>query len=80
MLDEPTAGVNPVLTEKLFKKIVELKDTLNLTIMLIEHNMDVIMRKEVDHVYVANMGQIVSSGQPEEIRKDQQVIEAYLGR
>lgn len=80
LLDEPTAGVNPVLTEKLFHKIVELRDKFDLTILIIEHNMDVILRAEVDLVHVANMGKTILSGKPEQIRKDKQVIEAYLGR
>lgn len=80
LLDEPTAGVNPVLTQKLFQKIISLRDDLNLTIMIIEHDMDVIMKPEVDHIYVANYGKIIISGRPEEIKKNQQVIEAYLGR
>jgi ABC-type branched-subunit amino acid transport system ATPase component len=80
LLDEPTAGVNPVLTQKLFQKIVELRDKYNLTIFLIEHNMDVVLRHEVDWVHVANMGKTILSAKPDQIRKDQQVIQAYLGR
>ena len=80
LLDEPTAGVNPALTEKLFIKIVELREKLGLTIFLIEHDMDVVMRDEVDYIYVANMGKIVAEGKPDQVKKDQEVIEAYLGR
>lgn len=80
LLDEPTAGVNPVLTQKLFEKIVELRDTFKLTILIIEHDMDVILREEVDVVHVANMGKTILTGDPTQIRKDKQVIEAYLGR
>jgi len=80
LLDEPTAGVNPALTEKLFQKIVELKNNLGLTILLIEHDMDVIMRAEVDHVYVANQGEIITHGSPEEVKQNKEVIEAYLGK
>jgi ABC-type branched-subunit amino acid transport system ATPase component len=80
LLDEPTAGVNPVLTEKLFKKIVELRDQFNLTILIIEHDMDVILREEVDWIHVANAGKIIISGKPDEIKANQDVIEAYLGR
>ncbi len=80
LLDEPTAGINPVLTEKLFNKIVELRDKYDLTILLIEHNMDVVLRQEVDWVHVANMGKTILSAKPDQIRKDQQVIQAYLGR
>jgi branched-chain amino acid transport system ATP-binding protein len=80
LLDEPTAGVNPVLTQKLFQKIISLRDDLELTIMMIEHDMDVILRSEVDHVYVANYGKIIISGLPDEIKQNQEVIAAYLGR
>ena len=80
LLDEPTAGVNPALTEKLFQKIVDLKNNLGLTILLIEHDMDVIMRAEVDHVYVANQGEIITHGSPEEVKQNKEVIEAYLGK
>ena len=80
LLDEPTAGVNPALTEKLFQKIVDLKNNLGLTILLIEHDMDVIMRAEVDHVYVANQGEIITHGSPEAVKQNKDVIEAYLGK
>ena len=70
----------PILTQKLFQKIVELRDDLKLTIMIIEHDMDVILRSEVDHVYVANYGKIIISGLPDEIKRNQEVIQAYLGR
>lgn len=80
LLDEPTAGVNPVLTEKLVNKIIEFRDDFNLTILLIEHDMDVIMRKEVDHIYVVNAGIVVAEGTADEIQQDKNVIEAYLGR
>ena len=61
-------------------KIVELKNNLGLTILLIEHDMDVIMRAEVDHVYVANQGEIITHGSPEEVKQNKEVIEAYLGK
>lgn len=80
LLDEPTAGVNPVLTEKLFLKIVELREKMGYTILLIEHDMDVILRKEVDKVYVANDGKVIFEGTHEEVSNNQMVISAYLGR
>ncbi len=80
LLDEPTAGVNPALTEKLFQKIFEMKNKLNLTVMIIEHDMDVIMRDEVDYVFVSNLGNIVAQGIPKEVQKNKDVIEAYLGK
>lgn len=80
LLDEPTAGVAPVLTQKLFDKIVSLRDELDLTIVIIEHDMDVIMKEDVDMVYVLSSGNIVAKGTPTEVQKNQEVIEAYLGR
>lgn len=80
LLDEPTAGVNPVLTQKIFDKVVDLRKQFKLTILIIEHDMDVIMRDEVDKIYVANEGTVIVSGKPDQIKSDQQVINAYLGR
>jgi len=80
LLDEPTAGVAPVLTQKVFDKILSLRNQLDLTIMIIEHDMDVIMKEEVDHIFVLSNGTIVAEGSPEKIQQNQKVIQAYLGR
>ena len=66
--------IDPSETER------ELRKKFRLTILIIEHDMDVIMRDEVDKIYVANDGAIIVSGKPDQIKSDQQVINAYLGR
>ena len=78
LLDEPAAGMNPQETEELGKFIVEIKDKYNLTIFLIEHHMDLVM-KFSDRIYVIDFGKLIAHGTPEEIQSDQSVIDAYLG-
>ena len=77
LLDEPAAGVNPVLLESLLERIVEL-NRRGVTFLLIEHNMDVVMRL-CNPVVVMAQGQLVVQGTPEEVRGDQRVVDAYLG-
>lgn len=78
MLDEPAAGMNNEECKKLVDLIRNIKEKLNLTIMLIEHHMDVVMNL-CDEIYVMNLGAILQHGQPEDILKDTEVIRAYLG-
>jgi branched-chain amino acid transport system ATP-binding protein len=78
LLDEPFAGVNPTLEEKLLDRIHQLREDEGLTFLLVEHDMDVIMNN-CEPVIVMHQGQVLAEGQPEEIRNDQRVIEAYLG-
>ncbi|MFQ6080424.1 MAG: ABC transporter ATP-binding protein [Candidatus Bathyarchaeia archaeon] len=78
LLDEPAAGVNPVLAKMIFDKIVELRDRENLTFFIIEHRIELLLDL-VDQVFVMNKGSILASGPPEAIAKDKRVIEAYLG-
>ena len=77
LLDEPAAGVNPSLLESLLERIVELHRR-GVTFLLIEHNMDVVMRL-CDPVVVMAQGRLVMQGGPAEVRADARVIEAYLG-
>jgi len=77
-LDEPAAGMNPSETAELSKLIKKLKDEFELTIILIEHDMRFVMNL-CERIYVLDFGTIIASGKPEEIRKNKQVIEAYLG-
>jgi branched-chain amino acid transport system ATP-binding protein len=77
LLDEPTAGVNPVLIQELMGRVLEL-NRRGVTFLLIEHNMDVVMRL-CDPVVVMAQGRVVTQGAPDEVRRDRRVIDAYLG-
>lgn len=77
MLDEPVAGVNPVLREQ-FKKILRDLREKGETILLIEHDMDFV-RSVSDHVIVMDQGKLLAQGSTETVLKDEKVLEAYLG-
>lgn len=77
LLDEPIAGVNPSLTDDLLDRLEELNDR-GRTILLIEHDMDVVM-EHCDHVIVMHNGETLASGPPGIVREDDRVVEAYLG-
>ena len=78
LLDEPTAGMNPAETLELAEQIKSLNG-LGLTVLLIEHKLDVVTTL-ADTVYVLDHGEVIAHGTPAEVRKDEEVLRAYLGR
>jgi len=78
LLDEPAAGMNGQETEELMEMIGFIRREFNLTILLIEHDMKLVMGI-CERIMVLNYGKIIASGKPEEIRMNPQVIKAYLG-
>ena len=78
LLDEPAAGMNPQETLELAEYIREIRETHNLTIFLIEHHMDLVM-KISDYIYVIDFGSEIARGVPKEVQQNKRVIDAYLG-
>ena len=79
LLDEPAAGMNPSETTELMHQIRRIRDTFQIAIFLIEHDMNLVMNV-CEAIAVVNYGRIIAKGTPEEIRENPAVIEAYLGK
>jgi len=78
LLDEPAAGMNPDETLQLMKLIGEIRDRFKLSVLVIEHHMDLIMGV-CEHIHVLNFGCTLAEGRPDSVANDPRVVEAYLG-
>ena len=78
LLDEPTAGINPVLINGLVDRLKRANAELGVTLLVIEHNMRVVMNL-ASHIYCLAHGELLAQGTPEAIRRDARVVDAYLG-
>ncbi len=79
LLDEPLAGVNPTLGRRLLEHIEELRRDEGTTVLFVEHDMEVVMN-HADHVIVMAQGRVIADGAPEDVRHNEAVVEAYLGK
>ena len=79
LLDEPVAGVAGPLAMKIFSNLRKIVSETGISVLIIEHNMDFILRQGVDRIVVMNEGEILMVGTPDEVRSNRAVIEAYLG-
>jgi branched-chain amino acid transport system ATP-binding protein len=78
LLDEPMAGINPTLGKRLLDHMQRLRKEEGVTFLFIEHDMEVVMNHS-DRVVVMADGRVIAAGEPHEVRKDERVIDAYLG-
>jgi branched-chain amino acid transport system ATP-binding protein len=79
LLDEPTAGMNPQESARFIEFVYRVRDEMKLSVLLIEHDMAVVMQVS-ERVTVLDRGQKIAEGTPDEIKSDQRVVEAYLGK
>ena len=79
LLDEPVAGVAGPLAMKIFNNLRKVVDDTGISVLIIEHNMDFILRQGVDRIIVVKEGEILMQGTPDEVKGNREVIEAYLG-
>jgi len=79
LLDEPAAGMNPSETSELMENIVKIRDTFQISVLLIEHDMNLVMGI-CEGICVLNFGRVIAKGTPDAIRSNPAVVEAYLGK
>tara|TARA_Y100001960_G_scaffold285109_1_gene321371 strand:- start:322 stop:810 length:489 start_codon:yes stop_codon:yes gene_type:complete len=79
LLDEPVAGVAGPLAEKIFNNLRNIVSEKQISVLVIEHNMDFILRRGVDRIVVMDQGKVLMQGTPDEVKDSKEVIEAYLG-
>jgi branched-chain amino acid transport system ATP-binding protein len=79
LMDEPAAGINPVLAHEVLTHLKEIGQRLGITFLVVEHRLDVALQY-VDYVYAMARGKIISEGKGEKVLSDPAVIESYLGR
>ena len=79
LLDEPVAGVAGPLSEKIFNNLRSIVSKKGISIFVIEHNMDFILRRGVDRIIVMDQGKVLMQGTPDEVKDSKEVIVAYLG-
>jgi len=77
-MDEPTAGMSPDETAATVDLVEQLQEDLDLTILIVEHDMEIIFRI-ADRILVLNRGQVIADGTPEQVQESDEVQEAYLG-